>query len=105
MKLLPDKNPSVVFKLMSDGTAVLLSTKSETYYGLNPVGAQIWELLPPQLNTIDELCFALQERYPDVDPDMLGADVLELLEDLAKEELVHPREKEHEEHRAQADSA
>ena len=44
--MLPVPNPKVLFKSMSDG-AVLFSTDNEVYFGLNSVGARVWELLPP----------------------------------------------------------
>ena len=76
--MLPVANPKVIFKALLDGEAVLFSTEEEVYFGLNEVGARVWELLPPATNSIDELCAALSVQYPDADPAMIRADVMEL---------------------------
>ena len=68
--------------------AVLLSPDSEVYFGLNHVGSAIWELLPPATGSLEELCEALAERYPDAPPAVLADDVGRLLADLAREGLV-----------------
>ena len=48
---LPVATAHVVYGPLSDG-AVLFSTKDEVYFGLNQVGAQVWELLPPTTYTL-----------------------------------------------------
>jgi hypothetical protein len=83
---LPQPSPAVVYCDV-DGGAVLLSTESETYYGLNSVGAKIWALLPQHEN-IESLCQALQKEYPDVELAILVTDASELIEDLRKGGLV-----------------
>ena len=93
-KLLPVAHPSVIYKSLADG-AVLFSTSDEVYFGLNAVGARVWELLPPALATVDELCGALERQFPDVGADVIRADILELLADLSMHGLVVPREAEH----------
>ncbi|MEZ5583862.1 MAG: PqqD family protein [Candidatus Competibacteraceae bacterium] len=103
MYLLPHRNPNVIFQKVSDG-AVLLSTWDEVYYGLNSVGVQIWELLPPQLHTVDELCHALRLRYPNVDATTIRLDALELLNDLSKNGLVQPVSETDNGNQAQIDS-
>src|SRR3989442_697690 len=85
--LLPTPNRDVVYKRVMDG-AVLLSTADEVYYGLNAVGALVWEQLPPTLSRLDELCASLARQYPEVTADTIKADVLELLDDLLAHGLV-----------------
>ena len=87
--MLPVANPKVIFKSMPDG-AVLFSTADEVYFGLNEVGARVWELLPPATRTLDELCEAIQRRYPEVALSTIRADVVELLDELAAQGLVLP---------------
>ncbi len=89
-RMLPVVNPKVIFKALSDG-AVLFSTEDEVYFGLNEVGALVWQLLPPKLSTLDELCRAVAERYPDVDSDVIRQDVTELIAELTSNRLVFPR--------------
>lgn len=88
--MLPVANPKVIFKALSDG-AVLFSTEDEVYFGLNEVGALVWQLLPPKLSTMDELCTSIAERYPEVDPGMIRQDVTELISELTAHRLVFPR--------------
>jgi hypothetical protein len=68
--------------------AVLLSTEEEAYYGLNAVGARIWSLLTPPPQTLESLCTALAVYHPEVDLKELQADVLRLLDELARNRLV-----------------
>ena len=79
---------------MSDG-AVLFSTDNEVYFGLNSVGARIWELLPPVCSTFDELCTKLSAEYPEVARSIIEADVKELIGDLTAHKLVVVRAEEH----------
>ncbi|HWA16524.1 MAG TPA: PqqD family protein [Gemmatimonadales bacterium] len=86
MTSLPQPSPTVV-ACDVEGGAVLLSTESETYFGLNAVGAKIWSLLP-QHASIESLCQALQREYPEVEMAVLVTDATELLDDLRKGGLV-----------------
>lgn len=83
---LPAPAAGVVFQPLDDG-AVVFSTVTEVYFGLNHVGAAVWELLGAG-GDIAGLCAALQARYPDAAADVLAADVAALLATLAREGLV-----------------
>lgn len=85
--LLPVPNPEVIYKAV-EGGAVLLSTTDEVYYGLNEVGGQIWEHLPPVLRTFDELTTSLVARYPGVPLETIRADARALLDALLSSGLV-----------------
>ena len=78
-----------MFQALDDG-AVLFSPASEVYFGLNHVGAAVWGLLPPVSGTLEELCAALGERYPDAPPATIAADVARLLGELGEAGLVQP---------------
>jgi hypothetical protein len=80
-------HPDVVCKAVSGG-GILLHTRDEVYFGLDPVGLRIWELLQPEIRDLDELCKALAADYPDVSRDTLRTDVAELLESLRNSGLV-----------------
>ncbi len=84
---LPVATAHVVYGPLSDG-AVLFSTKDEVYFGLNQVGAQVWELLPPATRTLTELCANLERRFEGIAPDVLRRDVAALLDDLLANDLV-----------------
>lgn len=86
---LPKPNPDVIYRAV-DGGAVLLSSKDEVYYGLNTVGCQIWEHLPPVLRTFDELVTSVKAVYPDVPLETIQADIGELLDNLLANGLVTP---------------
>ncbi|MQA92413.1 MAG: PqqD family peptide modification chaperone [Gemmatimonas sp.] len=84
---LPRPHPGVIFNTLSDG-AVLLHASSEIYFGLNRVGSRVWQLLPPECDSFEELCRQLSQEYPEVGVDQLSADVQELLESLRAHQLV-----------------
>ena len=85
--MLPTRNPKVIFKALATG-AVLYSTEEEVYFGLNPVGVRVWELLPPVHQRLDDLCRVIAADYPDAPEDVIRADVTELLEELTRLGLV-----------------
>ena len=53
--MLPTRNPKIIFKALATG-AVLYSPQDEVYFGLNPVGVRVWELLPPANRHLDDVC-------------------------------------------------
>jgi hypothetical protein len=65
---------------------VLLDYDRGIYYGLNPVGARVWQLLADGWS-IDEVIARLTDEY-DVARATLEADVDALLRDLQAKELV-----------------
>lgn len=89
--MLPRPHPAVLFQPVPDG-AILLHTEQEIYFGLNSVGVEIWQLLPPECTRVDEACEKLFARYPDVPQETIRADVVELLDGLAEQGLVIPSE-------------
>lgn len=82
----PSVGDDIIFQRVSDG-AVLLSTDGEIYYGLNEVGAAIWERLDAD-KSVEAICGELEERYPEVDPQRIRSDVASLLDELVREGLV-----------------
>jgi Coenzyme PQQ synthesis protein D (PqqD) len=71
------------------GEAVILGVKSGIYYGLNAVGARIWNLIQePKL--VDAVCKTILEEY-DVEAERGERDILALLEDLLTNGLVEIR--------------
>lgn len=71
---------------MAEG-GVLFSSETEVYFGVNTVGAIIWELLPKS-STVEQLCATLTERFHDVGPDRIRHDVLSFIADLRANGLV-----------------
>jgi Coenzyme PQQ synthesis protein D (PqqD) len=66
--------------------AVILDVKAGIYYGLNPVGARIWDLIQ-EPRTVDQIRNAILQEY-EIDLDSCERDLRALLEDLAARELV-----------------
>lgn len=85
--ILPRPHPAVMFREVSDG-AVLLHMEDEIYFGLNSVGARIWQLLPPACASLGDLCARLETTYPGVPAEQLMADVTELLDQLREAKLL-----------------
>ena len=71
------------------GEGVLLDLKSERYFGLDEVGARIWELLQ-QGGTSEQVFDVLLAEY-EVDPQRLAGDLDDLLEKLAAAGLIEIR--------------
>jgi hypothetical protein len=70
-----------------DGEAVILDLSSGVYFGLNVVGARIWELLQAGRD-LRAVRATLLEEF-DVPPDRCEADLLGLVHRLAADGLVH----------------
>ena len=86
---LPVADSTLIFQKVADG-AVLFSPATETYFGLNEVGARVWELLPPVSRSLEEVCERLSSFYSDVPPATIRQDVEDLLKSLMAEGLLRP---------------
>ena len=69
----PAPADSVIFRRLETG-AVLYDSAAEVYYGLNDVGATIWELLEQAAPQSDTFVDRLRATYPDADAAVLCAD-------------------------------
>ena len=69
------RSDEVMFQSVGD-EAVLLDLASEQYFGLNPVGARIWDLLDGSA-TLAQVHATLCSEY-DSDADRIGDDLLAL---------------------------
>ncbi|HEY9875192.1 MAG TPA: lasso peptide biosynthesis PqqD family chaperone [Candidatus Obscuribacterales bacterium] len=68
------------------GEAVILNIKSGVYYGLNAVGARIWNLIQEQ-KTVKEVRDTILAEY-DVEPEQCDRELLEILKQLESEGLI-----------------
>ena len=80
--------PSHVMSRELGDDCVMLDLASGTYFGLDPVGARLWQLLG-EGRTVAEACDVLAAEY-EAGRDEIEADVGELLESLAAQGLVVP---------------
>lgn len=69
--------------------ACILNLKNSVYYGLDPVGARVWELLRAP-HTVSDILNTLLLEY-DVDSEVCQRDLFELLENLHGEGLIELR--------------
>lgn len=86
-------SPKTVFVTSKDNVscalgeeAAILHMRSGVYYGLDPVGARVWNLLT-QPRSVEELCKAVVAEY-DVEPARCESDILALLDKMRSEGLV-----------------
>ena len=69
-----------------DDEAVILNLKDGVYYGLNPVGARIWDLIQ-ESRTVGEIRNIILEEY-EVEPERCEQDLVQLLNELAAKGLI-----------------
>jgi hypothetical protein len=69
------------------GEVVILNHNKGAYYGLDDVGALVWDSLEKGPQTIDQLCETVIGEY-DIDADACREDIDALLKDLISEQLV-----------------
>ena len=77
--------PQVMARTVGDET-VILDLANGTYFGLDPVGARMWELMG-EGKTLAAICEQLLEEY-EVSRDDLERDTLRLTQELADQGLV-----------------
>ncbi|GAB2768506.1 hypothetical protein GCM10027275_08880 [Rhabdobacter roseus] len=69
------------------GEVVILNHEKGVYYGLDEVGAAVWDALEAEPQTVAELCNLIMQEY-EVDTDTCQQDIEALLQDLLKEGLL-----------------
>jgi len=69
-----------------DGEVVILDLDEGIYYGINQVGARIWEIIQDP-TPIEEIVETITDEY-DVPRDECSQDVMSLLQDLKQKNLV-----------------
>lgn len=68
------------------GESVILNLKTGMYFGLNEVGASIWNLVQ-QPRSVKDICDEILDQY-EVESDQCEQDVLRLLNELVESELI-----------------
>ena len=71
------------------GESAILNLSNGVYYGLDPLGARIWELIR-EPKTVYEVRDVIVAEY-DVEPEVCERDLLALLEQLSDEGLIQVR--------------
>lgn len=65
---------------------LMMSLKTNRFYALDAVGTEVWERLERPISVLN-LCTGLCETF-DVEPDICLREVSDLIEKLAREDLV-----------------
>jgi coenzyme PQQ synthesis protein D (PqqD) len=89
VRLAPESRIALSKNLTScdlEGEMAIVNFDNGVYYGLDPTGARIWNLLRGP-STFEELCDTLAGVY-DVDRSTLESDVRTFIRDLADQGLV-----------------
>ncbi|HUX87915.1 MAG TPA: PqqD family protein [Chloroflexota bacterium] len=84
---IPRRKPGILTSQV-DGSLVLLDAKGGNYFALDDVGCRIWELCDGT-KTIREVALTLSEEYS-AQMNEIEADIVELLGEMADENLVEP---------------
>jgi len=80
-------SPQVVAREVGNET-VLLHLASGTYFGLDPVGTRIWQLMGED-KTLAQICGVMLDEY-DVSREDLERDTINLVEELFTRDLISP---------------
>ena len=70
-----------------DEEVILMSFEADSYFGIDPVGSHIWELLSIKPATINELVQILVEEY-EVDEETCRKDVRTFIDDMCARKLI-----------------
>ena len=70
-----------------DDEVILMSRQADAYFGLEPIGSHIWELLTVEPSTLDELVQKLMDEY-DIEEEACRRDVAVFLSNMSERELI-----------------
>ncbi len=76
---------NVTFEIVAD-EAILIDINTGTYFSLNEIGTEFWEMLDGSLS-IEQHASAIATKYA-VDTSMVVSDLLELADEMAKDKLI-----------------
>jgi hypothetical protein len=74
-----------------DEEVILMSVAADSYFGLDPVGSNIWEMLSKQPASVNELVDYLTEDY-EVPKETCREDVQQFIDDLLAKKLIGQEE-------------
>jgi hypothetical protein len=78
--------PAQVMARQVGDETVILDLGSGTYFGLDPVGARIWQLIG-EGKTLGEICDTMLDEY-EVTREALQRDVFDLVDKLLEQKLI-----------------
>jgi hypothetical protein len=74
-----------------DEEVILMSIEADSYFGVDPVGSYIWELLAKNPATIEELVIMLMDEY-EVDENTCKNDVEFFISEMSTRNLIFQEE-------------
>ena len=80
--------PEAVLARQVGDETVMLDLARGTYFGLEPVGARIWQLLG-EGRTLEQVCEVMTAEY-EVSRDDAERDLLSLVQELVRQGLIEP---------------
>lgn len=80
-----NRSEKATFQIVAD-EAILIHLDTGTYYSLNRVGTEFWQMLDGE-HTIRQHAEHIAQQY-DVDPDVVVEDLVELAQELTDENLA-----------------
>ena len=80
-------NQRVAFTEIDDDV-VMMGPENGLFYGVNSVGAEIWNLLQSNALSLSEICEQILQRY-DVDESQCATDVKLFVEDLLNQGMLY----------------
>lgn len=86
LSTLVQRNQSLVSTRIDEDT-VMMSIDNGEYYGLNPIGTRVWELIENPV-VVSQIISRLQDEF-DVSPEVCEADTMEFLNQLYAKNLLY----------------
>lgn len=81
------KIPDNVFFSGSSEKCILLNYENGSYYGLDSIGNEYWDLIN-KYNDFNLIVEKMLIKYPDISKEVIESDLSELIEKLRKEQLI-----------------
>lgn len=76
----------VIWQVLED-EVTLVHVETKFYYGLNPTGTFIWNLLTEKEASFEQIVDAVCAEY-ELEPAAVTADIQQLIQDLTREQLI-----------------
>ena len=70
-----------------DEEVILMSVEQDAYFGIDPIGSHIWELLSNKPASINDLVAILMEEY-EVEEETCKQDVLAFINEMSTRKLI-----------------
>jgi hypothetical protein len=86
LNTLISRNPEVVSAPV-DQDLVMMGPKDELFYGVNPLGTELWQLLESGPKSFEQICEYIQKNY-EVESGQCFQDAQKFIESMLDQEMV-----------------